>query len=90
MLGYSRDELLDLSFADLCVPEEKEHLALVIREIPRYRHSVFETMLVGRDGRRIPVEISALMLDLKEKPVVLSIIREISCASNPEHASVFT
>lgn len=89
MLGYSHDELLGLSFADLCVPEEKEHLALVIQEIPRYRHTVFETRLAAKDARRIPVEISALMLDLKEKPVVLAIIREISRNNFPEHASVF-
>jgi PAS domain S-box-containing protein len=88
MLGYSHDELLKMSLADLCIPAEGDHLAAVIQDIHRNRHTVFETQLVAKDGRRIPVEISALMLDLKEKPVVLSIIREIPKNSFSEHASV--
>lgn len=89
LLGFSHDELLNLSLADLCVPGERDHMTLVIREIFRNRHIVFETLLVAKDGRRIPVEISALMLDTREKPVILSIIREIAGNHSSEHASVF-
>lgn len=89
MLGYSHIELLDMSLSDLSVPEEERHMAQVVQDLRRYRHTVFETRLVAKDGRRIAVEISALMLDLREKPVVLSIIREISDTNYSEHASVF-
>jgi PAS domain S-box-containing protein len=88
LLGYSHDELLSLSFTDLCIPEEERHMSHVMKDIRRDRHTVFETQLVAKDGRRIPVEISALMLDQKEKPVVLSIIREISRNCYSENASV--
>ena len=88
MLGYSHEDLLVRLLSDLLVPEDEQHIAQAIRDLRRFRHTVFETQLVAKDGRRIPVEISALMLDVRERPVVLSIIREIPRNSYSEHASV--
>jgi PAS domain S-box-containing protein len=88
MLGYAHDELLKMSLADISDPGEEQHIPLVIRDLHKFRHTVFETLLVAKDGRRIQVEVCALMLDLKEKPVVLSIIREIPKSRFSEHASV--
>jgi PAS domain S-box-containing protein len=88
LMGYTHDELLKLSLADICDPGEEQHIPLVIQDLHKFRHTVFETLLVAKDGRRIQVEVCALMLDLREKPVVLSIIREIAKCRSSEHASV--
>jgi len=88
MMGYAHDELLKMSLADISDPGEEQHIPLVIRDLHKFRHTVFETLLVAKDGRRIQAEVCALMLDLKEKPVVLSIIREIPKSRFSEHASV--
>jgi PAS domain S-box-containing protein len=88
LMGYTHDELLKMSLADISDPGEEQHIPLVIRDLHKFRHTVFETLLVAKDGRRIQVEVCALMLDLKEKPVVLSIIREIAKSRFSEHASV--
>jgi len=88
MIGYTHDELLKMSLSDICVPEEETHMALVMQELRKFRHSVFETVLLAKDGRSIQVEIIALMLDITEKPVVLLIIREIPGNRFSEHASV--
>lgn len=88
LIGYPHEELLKMSLADISDPGEDRHIPLVIHDLHKFRHTVFETLLVAKDGRRIQVEISALMLELKEKPVVLSIIREIAKNRSSEHASV--
>jgi PAS domain S-box-containing protein len=76
MLGYTREELMTLSLEDIGVPELAQRMPLITKELYEKWHSVFETGLVAKDSHRIPVEISALMFDLEETPIVLSIIRD--------------
>jgi two-component system cell cycle sensor histidine kinase/response regulator CckA len=78
MLGYSREELLNLSPHDLDTPE-------FAREQPRIRQAVqeggsflFETELITKDRSRIPVELSGHLFEYKGQPMVLATARDIT------------
>ncbi|NLX03780.1 MAG: PAS domain S-box protein [Phycisphaerae bacterium] len=85
-LGYSRDELAKLTPANINDPESLAALPEVMAELHETRHVLFETVHVGRDGRRIPVEINAHLFELHDEPVVLSIARDISERKKAEAA----
>ena len=78
LLGYSRAELLALDVAAIDVPEQNLRSPEVMRRLAATGHHVFETELVRSDGGRVPVEISASQLDLRGRPVVLSVVRDIT------------
>jgi len=85
-LGYSRDELAKLTPANINDPESLAALPEVMAELHETRHVLFETVHVGRDGRRIPVEINAHLFELHDEPVVLSIAGDISERKKAEAA----
>jgi PAS domain S-box-containing protein len=78
MLGYSREELLNLSPHDLDTPE-------FAREQPRIRQAIqeggsflFETKLMTKDRSRIPVELTGHLFEYKGQPMVLATARDIN------------
>ena len=77
-LGYSREELLQNSPLEIFPPEARGDLAARMRKLRADQQELFETMLVGKDGRQVPVEISAHLFNLHGRPKVLSIARDIS------------
>lgn len=78
--GYPRTELLVIGFRDLAHPEE------VARLERRYRRRVagdavptpYETRIVRKDGRTLPVEISSARIMWHGTAGVLVILRDIS------------
>ncbi len=78
LLGYSRSELLTLDAAAIDVPAQRLRAPDVMRRLSETGHCVFETELLRKDGSRVPVEISASQLDLHARPVVLSVVRDIT------------
>jgi PAS domain S-box-containing protein len=77
-LGYSREELLEKSPLEIFPPEALPALAARRRQLLAERNAVFETSLVAKDGKQVPVEINAHLFDLFGKTKVLSIARDIS------------
>jgi diguanylate cyclase (GGDEF)-like protein/PAS domain S-box-containing protein len=76
-LGYSEAELLNLTPQDIEAGDvDKEHL--VIQTLMTEGRAVFEMEHVARDGRIIPEEISASLIELQGRPMVLSIARDIT------------
>ena len=77
-LGYSRDEMLQMSVDDIVSPafagRAKQHLELVLA----LGNAVFETEHVRRDGNFIPVEISCRQIEFNNQPAILGIIRDIT------------
>lgn len=75
MLGYSVDDMLTMTPADLTIPEERAILAAHIR-------SGAETPLIGhalrKDGLAIPVEIRARSVCSTEIPTRVVVIRDIT------------
>lgn len=78
LLGYSADEMRRLTPLDI---QEAEDLASVPQEAQALHDRgflLFEKTLIGKDGRRIPVEIHATAFQSGGQPVVVSIIRDIT------------
>ncbi len=77
-LEYTKDEMLKLRSIDITAPEEKEGNKEIIREIYNKGFGTFETVLVGKNDKRVPVEISSHIFDLWDEEVVLTIARDIT------------
>lgn len=76
--GYSREELLTKSMANLLVPEDAAWFGR-----PEYRRQllesgskIFETTSITKDGTLIPVEINANVVELQGKNVIIAIMRD--------------
>jgi PAS domain S-box-containing protein len=77
-LGYLREELLQLTPLDITVPGKAEHQALVAERLKAGGSSLFETIQVAKDGRRIPVECIDRVLPIYGELAVLSTSRDIT------------
>ena len=83
-LGYHREELLAMAPANLAAraPWPYQGDAASAGAPP----GLFETDLVTRDGRRIPVEVSTRRFTLDGRPTVLAIARDIGERRNAGQA----
>jgi PAS domain S-box-containing protein/putative nucleotidyltransferase with HDIG domain len=77
-LGYTREELLNLSPLDLGDPEIQDRFVAIREELLAEKQVLFETVHVAKGGNRIPVEINARLFTYHGRPMVLSIVRDIS------------
>ncbi len=77
-LGYTREELLELGPSDIDGGGSPAEMALVLRELRDRGMVLFEQVHVAKDGRRIPVEINAHLFELKGRPAVLSVARDVA------------
>lgn len=78
VLGYTREELLHMGPAEIDAPQPAEHLRERVRRIFTDGGAIFETTHVAKDGRQIPVEISAHLFELHGQQMVLSIARDLT------------
>ncbi|MCK5430375.1 MAG: PAS domain S-box protein, partial [Anaerolineales bacterium] len=79
MLGYDREQLLNMRPVDLVAAERANSLdSKSTRMFSNDKHTVFETMLASSDGRSIPVEISSHGFDYKGMHMVIAVIRDIT------------
>lgn len=83
-LGYSKEELLQLSPDDLLDPGELNDWSALGKEIETDEHAIFETVLRSKNGAKIPVEVNAHRFYLSGKPIVLSIVRDITLRKQAE------
>jgi PAS domain S-box-containing protein len=75
--GYRRDELLEMSISRLRAEYSPELIAKQMAEADK-GGIIFETVHLGKDGRRIPVEVSSRGVTIGNERVLLSIVRDIS------------
>jgi two-component system cell cycle sensor histidine kinase/response regulator CckA len=83
LLGYSRQEVLNLSWQDLIPTEDLANDPLRQDDLCAGKTVLKEQRLRCRDGRLLPVEISARMLS---DGSLLGIVRDISGRMRAEHA----
>ena len=76
--GYTREELLEFTPIDLVISGLEEDARVGVRRLLSERHSVFEIIHKTKDGKEIPVEISAHLFDFQGRPTILSIVRDIT------------
>jgi PAS domain S-box-containing protein len=78
MLGYTREELLRMTIADIDVPEQMEKIPAILDRLFSEGCAVFETEHLRKDGSRVQVLVSIRTFDLHGTMVMLSIVRDIT------------
>jgi PAS domain S-box-containing protein len=85
-LGYSRDELLAMSPADINAPEFAALAQAWTQDLLRNGSAFIATVHVRKDGTSIPVEISTTVVDLGGRTAILSIVRDVTERKSAEAA----
>ena len=88
-LGYSRDELLALSpeaIVDTGDVAYVDALDAAMRELRSDGSIMVDRVHVAKDGRRIPVEVSATLLEFGGRPTVIAIARDVTERRRAEEA----
>lgn len=85
-LGYSRDELLQMTIAEIETPDYAATMKGKIKELLAKQHVFFESAIVHRDGTVIPIELSSRLIEFEGNQAVLSIIRDITVRKRAEEA----
>ena len=83
-LGYSRDKLLKMSLTDFVSHDYVNTLFDRLDNLLENGHLVFESADVSREGRVIPVEVNAAVVEMEGEYHVLSIARDISARKEAE------
>ncbi|MBN1431816.1 MAG: response regulator [Methanomicrobiaceae archaeon] len=77
-LGYTREELLDMSVSDINTKDDKKKAPGIIKKIREDGHIIFERYHKCKDGTVFPVEVSAHTYPMDGRQVILSICRDIT------------
>ncbi|GEM_PF-2086230 len=86
ILGYTREELLHMTPADVNAPEVSEQFPAFIAKLRQGDPVFFETVVVRRDGTTFPAELNSRMIEYAGGPAVLSIARDITERKRAEDA----
>ena len=77
-LGYQRQEILGMNIACLLSPKFAASRQARVRRIQELGSLSFESEHVCKDGRLMPVEVNAQLIDYRGQKAVLSIVRDIT------------
>ncbi len=77
-LGYTREELLQMSPIDIDAPEGWALVPAAMQRLQAEKRAVWEGVHVSKDGTRIPVEIYNRLFDLEGTPTILSTVRDLT------------
>ena len=78
MLGYGPDECQQLSLPDIIIKGKWHELSQMLKKLRSEGEVVVETILMGKEGREIPVEMIAQMMEWRGESTVLCLARDIS------------
>ncbi len=77
-LGYSREELLNMTIWDITPPEHHASIHDRIAELGKNGHAVFEAVRTTKSGETVFVEGSSRVIQYAGKSVIMTISRDIS------------
>lgn len=77
LLGYSREELLELGLKGIDV-QQPHKVSELARRMENDKFQVFETRHRTREGKVIPVEVSSSLIEYRGKQAILSVARDIT------------
>lgn len=86
VLGYSKEELLNMSPKDIDSPETIDRIPLFMKSILKEGKAIFEAVQVAKDGTLLNVEISTHLFKFRGEDYVLSTSRDISNRIKAEKA----
>ncbi|WP_445474431.1 PAS domain S-box protein [Methanococcoides methylutens] len=75
--GHNRNEILQKPISGLVSPEYRSRLTEDIKRLHEDKYSIFETLILSKDGALIPVELSNRIIQYEDKTAILSIARDI-------------
>ncbi len=78
MLGYSRDEFLQMTPQDIENEERGDDVPNIVSELVAEKHATFEREQVAKDGTVVPVEIGSHLFEMGGERLVLSVARDIT------------
>ena len=78
MLGYTREEFLELNLMDHIEPEEQARAPERIREMMQKGSIVFELNIITKDGRKIPSIMHVNVIDMHDKKLVIASVDDIT------------
>jgi len=78
LLGYTREELLQLSHLDLVAPEQMQRVPTLRDKLQANKNNIFEIVTVTKYGKRLVFEIDNHLFNLNGQPTVLAIARDIT------------
>lgn len=87
-LGYSREELLAMSPHEIVDPEFMNSVGLgeIKQRLLAEGGLTFESIHVLKSGERVPVEVSATIIEIEGEPYILSMIRDMRGRKQAEAA----
>ena len=85
-LGYSREEMLALHPEKFDSPDHATQVPGRVQTLMREGRLIFETEHITKEGRVIPAEVNARVINFKGKEAILSIGRDITQRKAAEEA----
>jgi PAS domain S-box-containing protein len=85
-LGYTYDEFLNMTPADIIAPDKLSEISGNALELSKKGHATFEIIHQSKSGKRIPVEINNHLFELDGKKIALAITRDITERKKAEKA----
>ena len=82
--GYTREELTHMSLHNLRLPEDQLNVSHFLQNAPKGLR--FELQHVCKDGSVFPIDVSAKGATSNGKPIIVSLIRDITQRKNAEAA----
>ncbi len=86
LLGYDRSEISGLKISDLIPPDMTENLNDVLIQHHNMHAIRYELDFCRKDGSRFPAEVSGIPLGNGKKPVIQTIVRDITSRQAAEQA----
>ncbi|UGV40246.1 PAS domain S-box protein [Methanococcoides orientis] len=84
--GYNRHEMLCMSKMDLDSAEYALKVMDNIKKLQEIKQSIFESEIICKDGRLVPVELSTRIIEYTGKPAILSTARDLTERKKTEEA----
>ncbi len=77
-LGYSKDFMYGKSYFDINSDIKKTQFLPILEDLEATENAIFEDVLIGFDGRKIPVEINARVMVNENQKQIVMISRDIT------------
>ncbi|PYQ63390.1 MAG: hypothetical protein DMF53_10275, partial [Acidobacteria bacterium] len=86
MMGYTRDEMLEMGVADILPPEKGTLFQELSRKVRQSGTYTFEVMHVRKDGSRFPAEVTLSFLEYQGRECYSAFARDVTARKAAEAA----
>jgi two-component system phosphate regulon sensor histidine kinase PhoR len=87
-LGYSKEEILKMEAEEIIPSEYWDSVRENLKKIQSEGSRIYEAGAICKDGKVVPLEVSARIIDYEGKKTILSVARDITERKKAEAAQV--